>query len=124
MLGVACSLYFYPFYSLYFYPFYGPKFYAQKRCRPKESSCTRTGDAQWVLRSLVVLAQGTHSGHCRGRGPFLVLLFFALECRVLDVLFPLFRPGARLALVHFSNSVEPLSLFLLLSIGFDSSSYH
>src|ERR1700679_1973117 len=42
MLGVACSL--------YFYPFYGPKFYAQKRCRPKESSCTRTGDAQWVLQ--------------------------------------------------------------------------
>ena len=43
MLGVACSL--------YFYPFYGPKFHAQKRCRPKESSCTRTGDAQWVLRT-------------------------------------------------------------------------
>jgi hypothetical protein len=61
MLGVACSL--------YFYPFYGPKFYAQKRCRPKESSCTRTGDAQWALRSLVALAQGTHSGYCRGRGP-------------------------------------------------------
>ena len=46
MLGVACSL--------YFYPFYGPKIYAQKRCRPKggteESSCTRTGDAQWALQ--------------------------------------------------------------------------
>src|ERR1700722_2470448 len=105
LLGVACSL--------YFYPFYGPKIYAQKRCRPKGA-----------LRSLVALAQGTHSGHCRGRGPFLVLLFFALECRVLDVLFPLFRPCACLALVHFSNSVEPLSLFLLLSFGFDSSSYH
>src|ERR1700679_1973116 len=73
----------------------------------------RSGAGQ---RSLVALAQGTHSGYCRGRGPFLVLLFFALECRVLDVLFPLFRPGARLTLVHFSNSVEPLSLFLLLSI--------